>query len=114
MEVVISISLPDHWMRLAVREPFHPLPPDVLCPACGDRMRVTMIAPLTLERDADEMTFRCYECEIELKRVTRRDGVTAFSGRAASSNRRSPSNPVSAALFAPITQRNAYFDGPRV
>lgn len=43
----------------------------LLCPACGDRMRLIMIAPFTSERGADETTFHCEECGIELKRITR-------------------------------------------
>jgi hypothetical protein len=58
-------------MRIYYAPPFQALPLHVLCPTCGDRMRLTVIAPLTLEDDADEMTLRCDECEIELKRVTR-------------------------------------------
>jgi hypothetical protein len=52
-------------MQIYYAPPFHPLPPHVVCPACGDRMRLLMIAPLNFERGADEMTFRCDECEIE-------------------------------------------------
>jgi hypothetical protein len=43
----------------------------VFCPTCGDRMRLVMIEPHSSERGAEEMTFHCHECEIELKRITR-------------------------------------------
>jgi hypothetical protein len=51
----------------------------LLCPVCGDRMKLVMIAPLTSDRGPDEITFRCEECDIELTRLTRQISALRFT-----------------------------------
>jgi hypothetical protein len=58
-------------MRIHYNPSIYSSPWRLLCPACGDRMRLLMIEPLASEHGADEMTFYCCECDIELKRITR-------------------------------------------
>jgi hypothetical protein len=58
-------------MRIYHNPSIHSSPLYLLCPACGDRMRLVMIVPVTSERAPDEITFRCEECDIELTRLTR-------------------------------------------
>jgi hypothetical protein len=43
--------------------------PHLICPNCGGPMKLTFIIPATATPTADEITYRCEGCQIEMRRV---------------------------------------------
>lgn len=48
-------------------------PPPLKCPDCGTPMRLVAIMPTpkTVPSQADEITYRCDKCKVELKRLSK-------------------------------------------
>jgi hypothetical protein len=48
-------------------------PPRLKCPDCGTPMRLVAImpSPTTVPSQADEITYRCDKCQVELKRLNK-------------------------------------------
>jgi DNA-directed RNA polymerase subunit RPC12/RpoP len=48
-------------------------PPHLKCPDCGTPMRLVAIMPTpkTVPTQADEITYRCDKCKVELKRLSK-------------------------------------------
>jgi DNA-directed RNA polymerase subunit RPC12/RpoP len=48
-------------------------PPRLKCPDCGMPMRLVAImpTPTTVPSQADETTYRCDKCQVELKRLSK-------------------------------------------
>ena len=46
-------------------------PSHLICPDCGEQMRLLSIVPIQTEDRADEIRYRCGTCNVEHRQVTR-------------------------------------------